>query len=65
VEEKVISPETRKAIKGYLEGFIQGLIEEHKSDIRIRKVREERAGYTSSQGIFKPFHEAIISPEVL
>jgi hypothetical protein len=65
VEEKVISPETRKAIKGYLEGFIQGLIEEHKSDIRIRKVREERAGYTSSQGILKPFHEAIISPEVL
>jgi hypothetical protein len=65
VEEKVISQETRNSIKGRLEGFIQGLIEEHKSDIRIRKVQEESAGYTSSQGIFKPFHEAIISPEVL
>lgn len=61
----MIRNETREAIKRYLEGFIQGLIEEHTSDIRIKKTQEEHIRQTLSQGISKPFHEAIISPKAL
>jgi len=55
----MINEETRAAIKGYLEGFIQGLIEQHRSGIRRAMVREAHAVNSSSRGILKPFHEAI------
>lgn len=61
----MINEETRSAIKGYLEGFIQGLLEQHRPDIRRAMVREDRATYCSSTGTLKPFHEAIIPPEIL
>jgi len=61
----MINEETRAAIKGYLEGFIQGLIEQHRSGIRRAMVREAHAVNSSSRGILKPFHEAIIPPEIL
>jgi hypothetical protein len=61
----MINEETRAAIKGYLEGFIQGLIEQHRPEVRRAMVREDRAAYSSSKGVLKPFHEAIIPPEIL
>lgn len=61
----MISQETRTAIKGYLEGFIQGLIEQHRPEVRRAMARGERATYKSPRGTLKPFHEAIIPPEVL
>jgi len=47
----MINEETRAAIKGYLEGFIQGLIEQHRSGMRRAMVREARAVNSSSRGI--------------
>ncbi len=61
----MISDETGNAIKGYLEGFIQGLIEEHRPETRRAIAREERAANTSSRGMLKPFHEAMVPPELL
>ena len=61
----MINEETRAAIKGYLEGFIQGLIEQHRPEVRRAIVREDRESYSSSRGVLKPFHEAIIPPEIL
>lgn len=61
----MINAETRSAIKGYLEGFIQGLIEQHRPETRRAKVKEDHATYSSSTGVLKPFHEAIIPPEIL
>jgi hypothetical protein len=61
----MINEETRAAIKGYLEGFIQGLIEQHRPEVRRSMAREARAAYSSPRGILKPFHEAIIPPEIL
>jgi len=63
--EEVINGETRSAIKGYLEGFIQALIEKHRPEMTRRVVKEERAVYRSSGGALKPFHEAMVPPEVL
>lgn len=65
MEEKIITTETREKIKGYLEGFIQGLIDEHRSDVARKKIREDHDAYLSPGGIFKPFHESIIPPEVI
>jgi len=61
----MINEATRAAIKGYLEGFIEGLIEQHRPEIRRTMMREARATYSSRRGILKPFHEAIIPPEIL
>jgi len=61
----MINEETRSAIKGFLEGFIQGLIEQHRPGVRHTMVREAHAVYRSPKGILKPFHEAIIPPEIL
>ena len=61
----MINKETRIAIKGYLEGFIQGLLEQHRPKARRAMIREAHASYVSSKGVLKPFHEAIIPPEIL
>jgi len=61
----MIEGRTRAAIKGYLEGFIQGLVEQHHPETRRGIMKEAQATYTSSEGILKPFHEAIVPPEVL
>ena len=61
----MINERTRSTIKGYLEGFIQGLIEQHRPEVRRAMMREARAGYGSPKGVLKPFHEAIIPPEIL
>jgi hypothetical protein len=61
----VIAVQTRIAIKGYLEGFIQGLVDQHLPETRRAMIKEAQAAYSSSKGILKPFHEAIIPPEIL
>ncbi len=60
-----LSAETRAAIRGYLEGFIRGLIEQHRAvDRRLSLRRAKKQGY-SSKGDLKPFHEAMLPAELL
>jgi hypothetical protein len=61
----VITPETRQAIKGYLEGFIQGMILEHKksSDLKPTDLRPPKP--KSPEGESKPFHEALLPHGIL
>ncbi len=66
-----ISPATREQIKGYLEGFITRLVEQHKQQ-RNRSAEELLFSAESTQndrrkrsGKFKPFHTAIIPKELL
>ena len=61
-----ISPQTRERIKGYLEGFIEGLVNEYK-ERSIQKITnvEEYLSRKSSRGDLKPFHAAIIPTEII
>lgn len=55
---------TRKSIKGYLEGFIQGMIDEHKeTGFDPKSLRPTRS--FSSKGEIKPFHEALLPDGIL
>ena len=57
-----ISSNTRIAIKGYLEGFIQGLIDEYKGrEILKPDNAEEYLSQLSSNGEIKPFQIALTS----
>lgn len=60
-----IKPETRGVIKGYLEGFIQLMIREHKqsSDLKPTDLRPAKA--KSPKGEIKPFHEALLPHGIL
>lgn len=61
-----ISPETRAKIKGYLEGFIQGLADSYKEREIIKpKSAAEYLSRSSSTGELKPFQAAIIPPELI
>jgi len=60
----MITKNTRQTIKGYLEGFIQGMIEE-KTDNgfdpkQLRPLRQE-----SKKGDLKPFHESLLPDGLL
>jgi hypothetical protein len=60
----MISSQTRANIKGFLEGFINGMVEEFKaSDISPKALRPPRT--KSSDGNIKPFHEAILPEGIL
>lgn len=61
----MISNECKSKIQGYLEGFIQGLIDEFKppTNIRPKDLRPQRL--ESKRGDIKPFHEAIIPDGIL
>jgi len=61
----MIMPETRMKIKGYLEGFIQGIILEHKesSDLKATDLRPTKT--SSPAGDIKPFHEALLPHGIL
>lgn len=61
-----ISSSTRIIIKGYLEGFIQGLIDEYKGrEILKPDNAEEYLSRFSSKGELKPFQAALIPPELI
>ncbi len=60
----MIDEETRVKIKGYLEGFIQGMVEQfRKSDTHPKDLRPPRT--ESKKGDIKPFHEAILPEGIL
>ncbi|MEA5512495.1 TdeIII family type II restriction endonuclease [Nodularia sp. UHCC 0506] len=61
-----INKNTRAVIKGYLEGFIQGLIDEYKgrNSLRPTTATEYLSRY-SSNGELKPFQAALIPPELI
>lgn len=61
----MITKQTAATIQGYLEGFIDVLLNQHRPAQRRRISREARETYQSKEGVIKPFHEAIIPPEVL
>ncbi len=61
----VLAVTTRMAIKGYLEGFVRGLWEQHRAADRRARRRTERRQGRSPGGEFKPFHEAMLPPELL
>lgn len=63
---KTISYTTRSAIKGYLEGFIQGLVDEYKGrEILEISNAKEYLSRTSPKGQLKPFQAALIPPELI
>ncbi|WP_082803695.1 TdeIII family type II restriction endonuclease [Anabaena sp. 4-3] len=61
-----ISLNTRIAIKGYLEGFIHGLIDEYKGRTILKPTSAlEYLSRYSSNGELKPFQAALIPPELI
>mgnify|MGYP002777961455 FL=1 len=61
-----ISTKTRELIKGYLEGFIKGLIDAYKdSEIIKPSTAEEYLLRVSPKGQLKPFQAALIPTEII
>ena len=59
-----MNKEMRSRIKGYLEGFVQGLIDEHKkSSLDPKELRP--IAESSSRGTIKPFHQALLPDGIL
>lgn len=60
----MITKETRNTIKGYLEGFIQGMVDETRHNgfdpKQLRPLRNE-----SKDGDLKPFHESLLPDGIL
>lgn len=62
----MINSKIRTTIKGYLEGFISGLVEQHKPrQAPPQLIKDEPWEKEVDDGGFKPFHEAIIPEQVL
>jgi hypothetical protein len=61
-----ISPTTRAKIKGYLEGFIRGLVEEYKGRKILSPTNaSEYLSRDSTNGELKPFQAALIPPSMI
>jgi hypothetical protein len=61
-----INSQTRAEIKGYLEGFIQGLVDEYKGrEIFKPDSASEYLSRFSANGELKPFQAALIPPELI
>jgi len=60
----MIKKETRTRIKGYLEGFIQGMISEHKTP-KLKPSELRPTKILSSAGDIKPFHEALLPDGIM
>lgn len=60
-----IRAETRLQIKGYLEGFIQGIILEHKKSSSLKPTDLRPTKTQSAEGDIKPFHEALLPHGIL
>ncbi len=63
----MISEQIRALIKGYLEGFIDGLVQQHKPQEKPPRLLKDEEDYEidSSDGGYKPFHQAIIPEQIL
>lgn len=60
----MITKDTKDRIKGYLEGFVQGMIDEARhSKFDPKKLRPLRS--VSREGELKPFHESLIPDGIL
>lgn len=60
-----IKPETRARVKGYLEGFIQAMVREHKQSSELKPIDLRPPKSKSPDGRSKPFHEALLPHGVL
>lgn len=62
----MIDQKTRTTIKGYLEGFIYGLVQQYKPNDKLpRKGNRSDESIEATDGSYKPFHEALIPEELL
>lgn len=63
----MIKPDVRVKIKGFLEGFIDGLVQQHKpTEKPLSFLKDEfDADVSSEDAGYKPFHEAIIPEQIL
>lgn len=59
----MITGQTRSEIKGYLEGFIQGLVLEHRQQPLVLPAEHDRR--RAREGKIKPFHQALLPLELL
>jgi hypothetical protein len=60
----MISATTRAEIRGFLEGFVHGLVIEHKTPTRKASDIRPTRSY-SAKGDIKPFHEALLPEGIL
>src|SRR5215216_6115281 len=68
MEEIMIKAQTRALIKGYLEGFIDGLVQQHKpieKPPRLIKDEIDNTEILADDAGYKPFHQAIIPEQIL
>ena len=56
--------DVRKSIESYLEGFLQGLINKYDPSV-VKDVVLKRVAFDEKKGEYKPFHAALIPPELL
>ena len=63
----MIDEQIRSKIKGYLEGFVDGLVQQHKPVNKPpRLIKDDYDDeISSSEGDYKPFHEAIVPEQIL
>jgi Type II restriction endonuclease, TdeIII len=61
----VLTPETVSRIKGFIEGFLQNLVEQHKPSTSRQTDQELLAEQFSKKGDLKPFHKVLIPPEII
>ncbi len=54
----------RKSIENYLEGFLQGLINKYDPEV-VKDEILKKSSFDEKKGNYKPFHAALIPPELL
>lgn len=60
----MMTESTRAAIKGYLDGFIKGVVDAHKKESNTKTSRTVAPKSSARRATLKPFHEAILPAEV-
>jgi len=61
----MISEDTRARIKGYLEGFIQGLIAQKRAESTVGPNDLRPPRISAPEGDYRPFHESILPEGIL
>ena len=59
-----MKPYVKKSIESYLEGFLQGLINKYDPKV-VKDEILKKAAFDEKKGEYKPFHAALIPPELL